>query len=161
MNQNINVRRFSPPAHAGDTALRLLLVACLLLLLVAPPGTSKAGETRIAEDAQVYFIWPRNGAVMKSGQFRLLFGLRNCGIAPAGVERDNTGHHHLIINGELPPFDEDIPADRNHIHYGKGQSETLIDLPSGTHTLQLLFADHNHVPHDPPVFSEKITITVP
>lgn len=137
-------------------------VPILLLAVVAFSSVmARAGDSPIAEDASVYFIWPKDGAVMKSGKFRLLFGLRNCGVAPAGIEINNTGHHHLIINAELPPFDEEIPADRNHIHFGKGQTETVVDLPSGTHTLQLLFADHYHVPHKMPVFSDKITVTVP
>ncbi len=121
----------------------------------------QAGDSPIAEGAEVYFIWPKDGAVMKGRSFRVLFGLRNTGIAPAGTEKDNTGHHHLIIDAELPPFDEEIPADRNHVHFGKGQSETTVELSPGTHTLQLLFADHFHIPHSTPLFSEKITITVP
>lgn len=144
---------------------RCLVCRALLLSVVVAstsvPGMTQAGDSPIADDASVYFIWPKDGAVMKNGKFRLLFGLRNCGIAPAGVEMNNTGHHHLIINAELPAFDEEIPADRNYIHFGKGQTETVVDLPSGTHTLQLLFADHNHVPHQTAVYSDQITITVP
>ena len=83
------------------------------------------------------------------------------GLAPAGVEKKFTGHHHLIIDAELPPLDEEIPADRNHVHYGKGFSEGRVTLAPGVHTLQLLLADQNHVPHDPPIFSKKITVKVP
>ena len=82
------------------------------------------------------------------------------GVAPAGIEAPNTGHHHIIVDAELPPADEPIPNDPNHLHFGAGQSEAMIELPAGVHTLQLLFADHNHVPHNPPLVSEKITITV-
>lgn len=119
------------------------------------------GDSPIAEGAEVYFIWPKDGAVMKSRSFRVIIGLRKSGIAPAGTERDNTGYHHLIIDSELPLFDEEIPSDRNHVHFGKGQSETLVELSPGTHTLPLLFADHFHIPHSMPTFSEKIIITVP
>lgn len=147
--------------RAGIAARAGLPLFLAMTLAMLPATQANAGDSPIAEDASVYFIWPKDGAIMKSGKFRLLFGLRNCGVAPAGVEQANTGHHHLIINAELPRFDEDIPADRNYVHFGKGQTETVVDLPSGTHTLQLLFADHNHVPHKTPVFSEKITVTVP
>ena len=88
------------------------------------------------------------------------FGLRKMGVAPAGVEKAMTGHHHLIIDAPTPALDEEIPADKNHLHFGKGQTETRITLPPGTHTLQLVMGDHNHVPHNPPVMSRKITITV-
>ena len=82
------------------------------------------------------------------------------GVAPAGVEKEKTGHHHLIINAGLPELDFSIPADENYRHFGGGQTEAMIELPAGTHTLQLLLGDHNHIPHNPPVTSEKITITV-
>jgi hypothetical protein len=76
------------------------------------------------------------------------------------VEFENTGHHHLIIDSPLPPNDEPIPADNNHIHLGAGQTETFVELSPGKHTLQLLFADHNHVPHNPPLITKKITVTL-
>ena len=83
------------------------------------------------------------------------------GVAPAGVANPRTGHHHLLINlDELPDMDKPIPADENHRHFGGGQTETTIELEPGEHTLQLLLADHLHRPHDPPVISKKITITV-
>jgi hypothetical protein len=88
-------------------------------------------------------------------------GARNVGVAPAGVEWPNTGHHHLIVDSDLPSFDEEIPSDRNHLHFGGGQTEArLTGLGPGKHTLQMLLADHNHVPHDPPVYSRKITLIV-
>lgn len=136
----------------------------ILALAIATPLSIKtviAGDTPIREDAKAYFIWPKNGAVVRGGKLWVRMGLRNCGIAPAGVESPNTGHHHLIVDTELPPFDEEIPNDRNHVHMGKGHSEFRLTLPPGKHTLQMLFADHNHVPHNPPIYSEKITITVP
>ena len=88
------------------------------------------------------------------------FGLRGMGIAPAGIEMANTGHHHLLIDTGPPPFNQPIPADANHVHFGKGQTEAVVTLAPGRHTLQLLLADHRHIPHDPPVMSKPITITV-
>lgn len=111
-------------------------------------------------DAQLYIGWPNDGEVIRANRFRFWFGLRNMGIAPAGIEKPNTGHHHLVIDAELPPLDEEIPNDPNHLHFGAGQSEAMVELSAGVHTLQLLFADKDHVPHDPPLFSEKRTVTV-
>ena len=82
------------------------------------------------------------------------------GVAPAGVDVANTGHHHLLIDVDLPPFDEPIPSDEHHLHFGKGQTETVIELPPGKHTLQLIMGDKDHIPLDPPLYSKKITITV-
>jgi hypothetical protein len=87
-------------------------------------------------------------------------GLRNMGVAPAGIDKPNTGHHHLLIDTDLPPLDAPVPNDFNHIHLGNGQTEVRVTLPPGRHTLQLLVADRAHVPHDPPVVSKKITIRV-
>jgi len=116
--------------------------------LPAPPG------------ARVYIVWPGNGTVINGGKFWVRMGLQNMGIAPAGVRRDNTGHHHLLIDVDLPPMDEPIPNNKNHLHFGGGQTEARIELPPGKHTLQLLLGDADHVPFDPPVYSEKVTITV-
>ena len=88
------------------------------------------------------------------------FGLSGMGVAPAGVETENTGHHHLIVDAPLLAMDEPIPADENHLHFGDGQTETVIELAPGAHTLQLLLGDWSHVPHEPPVVSERISITV-
>ena len=82
------------------------------------------------------------------------------GVAPAGVAKEGTGHHHLIVDAELPPEDLPIPANDDYRHFGKGQTETEIELSPGPHTLQLLLGDKNHVPHDPPVVSERISIVV-
>lgn len=124
-------------------------------------GTISAGSTPAPKNVYAYIGWPNDGEVIRSGRpFRVWFGLRNMGVAPKGVDIPNTGHFHLLINADLPPFDEEIPSDRNHIHFGAGQTETKLDLPPGTHTLQLLMGDHEHVPHNPPVYSQKITVTV-
>jgi hypothetical protein len=88
------------------------------------------------------------------------FGLSGMGVAPAGVAVESTGHHHLLIDADMPPLNLPIPADANHVHFGKGQTEAAVTLAPGRHRLQLLLADHLHVPHDPPVASKPITITV-
>jgi hypothetical protein len=111
-------------------------------------------------DAYVYIGWPNDGEVLRTTRIRIWFGTRNFGVAPAGTNKANTGHHHLLIDTTLPPLDQPIPNDKNHLHFGLGQTETTIDLPPGTHTLQLLMGDAEHVPHDPPVMSRKITIYV-
>lgn len=107
----------------------------------------------------LYFISPQNGDVVQ-GKVTVQFGLKNFGIAPAGVVRDNTGHHHLIIDSELPDLSKPIPSDANHIHFGGGQTETTLELAPGKHTLQLLLGNAMHIPHKPVIKSEKITITV-
>ena len=112
------------------------------------------------EGAAVYFISPEDGATVSS-PVRVQFGLKGMGIAPAGVEWENTGHHHLIVDGELPPLDAYMPtANESFLHFGGGQTETELDLAPGEHTLQLILGDHDHLPHAPPVYSDKITITV-
>jgi hypothetical protein len=110
--------------------------------------------------AQVYIISPADGAKVRS-PFVVRFGLKGMGVAPAGIEFAGTGHHHLLVDAaELPPKGKPIPADDQHRHFGKGQTETELSLPPGKHSLQLLFADHLHVPQDPPLVSPKITVTV-
>lgn len=125
------------------------------------PAHLQAGETPRPENAKVYIIWPKSGRVIPGGKFWLRMGLKNFGVAPAGVKKPNTGHHHIILNAPLPPFDEEIPNDKNHLHFGGGQTEARIELPPGRHTIQLLMGDHDHVPHNPPLYSERITIEVP
>ena len=131
---------------------------------VAPQQTAEATgaakRTPAPHDAYCYIGWPNNGEVVHTRHIKVWFGTRNFGVAPAGVEKANTGHHHLLVDVDLPPLDQAIPNDKNHLHFGNGQTETYIDLPPGKHTLQLLMGDANHVPHDPPVMSKKITITV-
>ena len=128
---------------------------------VAFAGVSAADEHRTPspDGAEVYFISPEAGSTVSS-PVTVRFGLKGMGVAPAGIEKEMTGHHHLIVNADPPPMDEPIPADDNYIHFGGGQTETSVELAPGQHTLQLLLGDLNHVPHDPPVMSEKITITV-
>src|SRR5450755_4595484 len=113
-----------------------------------------------APNAEVYFIAPSNGATVH-GPVTVKFGLKGMGIAPAGVKFDNTGHHHLLIDIDAPAdLGLPLPTTDNIKHFGKGQTETSLTLTPGKHTLQLLFGDLNHIPHNPPVISKKITITV-
>ncbi len=111
-------------------------------------------------DTELYFISPQDGDKV-SGKFTVSFGLRGMGVAPAGVEVDNTGHHHLLIDVvALPPMDAPLPKTEQVRHFGGGQTETTLSLPPGQHTLQLVLGNYSHIPHDPPVMSDKITITV-
>jgi len=130
----------------------------------APPPPAGEAAPRVRSeappDAYVYIGWPQDGQVITGTRFKVWFGTRNFGVAPAGVTKTNTGHHHLIVDAPLPPLDRPIPSDRNHLHFGLGQTETVLDLPPGKHTLQLLMGDAEHVPHDPPVMSKRIRITV-
>ena len=102
---------------------------------------------------------PANGATVKA-PVTVSFAIDGMALAPAGVSDPGTGHHHLLVDTGMPALDQPIPKDANHIHYGQGQTEAQVDLAPGQHTLQLLLGDGNHVPHDPPVASETITIIV-
>ena len=121
--------------------------------------TSIAGNTPAPPEAKLYFISPQAGSEVTS-PVGVLFGLSGMGVSPAGVDKENTGHHHLIIDADLPDMDKPIPSDENYRHFGGGQTEITLDLPPGKHTLQLLLGDFTHIPHNPPVTSDKITITV-
>jgi hypothetical protein len=154
--------------------MRDTIVLAVLLVAVLPSGAAGGGAAGALEPTaapepapaadpaapQVYFIWPHDGTVISGGKFWVRMGLRNMGVAPKGTAVPHTGHHHLLIDTELPSMTEPIPSDRNHLHYGAGETEARIELPPGTHTLQLLLGDMNHVPHNPPVLSKKITVTV-
>ena len=134
---------------------------CAALVVFGLAGHQAVAATPISKEAKAYIVWPKNGMVIYGGKLWVRMGLKNGGVAPAGVEKPNTGHHHLIVDAPLPPLDQEIPSDRNHLHFGAGQTEVRLELPPGKHTLQMLFADHEHIPHDPPVYSEQITIIVP
>ena len=121
-----------------------------LLLLLA---------SAVYAEPELYFIEPKDGSI-HSGTVEVKFGLKGYGVAPAGYNIPNTGHHHLIIDTDLPPLNLPIPADKNHVHFGKGQTEVEIELSPGTHTLQLLLGDFRHIPHSPPIFSKRITVQV-
>lgn len=134
-------------------ALRSLTLAALLAPLLA------LARTPAPPDAEAYFISPTDGQRL-TNPITVRFGLKGIGVAPAGTQKDATGHHHLLIDTDLPPLDQPVPTDDHHKHFGAGQTETVITLPPGTHTLQLLLGDFAHMPHDPPVMSPRITITV-
>lgn len=121
-----------------------------------PPGLSR---TAAPEGARVFFITPEDGAVV-SGPVEVEFGVEGMEVVPAGQAAPHSGHHHVLVDTGLPALELPIPADAHHIHFGDGRSSTELTLEPGEHTLQLLFADHLHIPHDPPVYSEPITITV-
>jgi hypothetical protein len=125
----------------------------------APQAAAPAGRKPSPKDAKVYFIYPTDGAYISPNPI-IRFGLLNMGVAPAGFDKPNTGHHHLLIDADLPPLDQPIPNDFNHLHFGAGQTEAKITLAPGPHKLRLLFADATHVPHDPPVYSDVINVTV-
>ena len=108
---------------------------------------------------KVYFINLQNGDKLKS-PFLVQFGLSGKGVAPAGVEVANTGHHHLLINVDVLDFKMPIPSSKQHLHFGMGQTETTLDLPAGKHKLQLVLGDKYHIPHNPPLVSEVIEVTV-
>lgn len=130
------------------------LLCSMALLLTSIAGLAKAG------DAEVYFIQPADGAAV-SQEFTVVFGLKNMGVAPAGTERKNTGHHHILIDTDtLPDLTMPLPATDKIKHFGGGQTETKLSLAPGEHTLQLVLGNHVHIPHKKPVISKKITITV-
>lgn len=137
---------------------KMLISAAAALCLLAQ--SSQAGETPRPGNAYLYIGWPRDGEVITSRPFRVWFGLRNFGVAPAGIKKANTGHHHLIIDSPMPNPNDEIANDKNHLHFGAGQSEVMLDLPPGRHTLQLVMGDHDHVPHSPPLVSQRVTIYV-
>jgi hypothetical protein len=132
-----------------------------------PPATpatpqSDTGQSAAPAGAHSYFVNLKNGDAVTS-PFKVVFGLSpDMGVAPAGVDKPNAGHHHLLVDTTLTPEEmtQPIPVDAQHIHFGKGQTETTVTLPPGKHTLQLVLANWSHIPFSPPVQSEVITITV-
>ena len=148
---------------------RRIIVAGVAAILTAPAWAQTRPDqaheesfkrTPAPADAYVYIGWPNDKETVHTTHIRVWFGTRNFGVATAGTNKPNTGHHHLLIDTALPPLDQPIPNDKNHLHFGLGQTETVIDLPPGTHTLQILMGDADHIPHDPPLMSKKITIHV-
>ncbi|HEX7921746.1 MAG TPA: DUF4399 domain-containing protein [Bradyrhizobium sp.] len=135
-----------------------LIALAAALTLLAGPATAQ--NKPAGKDTKLYFIWPHDGARLKS-PFACRFGLRNMGVTHAGDEFPNSGHHHLLIDVDEPLNpNEPIPSDKSHQHFGAGQTETQLDLAPGKHTLQLVLGDAKHYPFNPPVVSEKITIRV-
>jgi hypothetical protein len=140
-----------PPAPAAPAA-------------ATPPAATAAPATFTRKPAPAgalaYIIEPADGATV-TNPVRVVFGLKGMGVAPAGTDRPDTGHHHLLIDAELPAdLNVPIPNDDHHKHFGAGQTETTLTLPPGRHTLQLLLGDNLHVPFDPPIASSVVTIEV-
>ena len=135
---------------------RSLFVAALIGM-----PTITLGQTAAPPNASVYFISPKDGDTVAS-PFKVQFGLTGMGVAPAGVDKPNTGHHHLIVDATLSPVElkEPIASDAKHLHFGGGQTETMVTLPPGQHRLQLVLGDWSHVPFNPPLMSPVITVTV-
>lgn len=152
----------------------ILLSLSLILVACDKPAAGKAGQkesmdaateavtlarTPSPEGARVFFISPATGDTV-SNPIRIEFGIDGMSVAKAGDEQPNSGHHHLLIDADLPDLGLPIPASANYVHFGDGSSSTEISLKPGTHSLRLLLGDHRHIPHDPPVASDPIVITV-
>jgi Domain of unknown function (DUF4399) len=139
---------------------KLSLVA--LMTLYSAGAFAQPAKSPWPEGAKPYIISPKDGDVV-TGPVLVIMGLKGLGIAPAGIEKEKTGHHHILIDADAPKGDEllnPLPANDNYKHFGGGQTETVLTLKPGSHTLQLLVGDHNHVPYNPPLISDKITVIV-
>ena len=135
-----------------------ILIFLLSVFFLIP--LSAVEKSSSPEKAMLYIISPLDGDTVSS-PIKVIFGLNGMGVAPAGIKMKNTGHHHLLIDiTQLPDINLPIPSDEHHRHFGKGQTEALIELDKGEHTLQLILGDHMHIPHEPPIISKKIRIKV-
>ena len=140
--------------------MRIIRIVMLIVTVASVPTHAQAQGKSAAKDAALYFIWPQNGALLKNG-FWCRFGLRGMGVTHAGDDFPNSGHHHLLVDVNEPlNINEPIPQDKNHLHFGAGQTEARIELPPGRHTLQLVLGDAKHYPFNPPLMSEKIVVTI-
>ncbi len=137
--------------------MKPMILAALFALSI--PTAAFADATPSPKGAKVMILEPKAGAEIAS-PVTVKFGIEGMDIAPAGTDTPNTGHHHLIIDGKVDDMAAAIPADATHVHFGKGQTEATVELKPGKHTLQLVLGDKNHVPHNPPVTSEVISVTV-
>lgn len=122
-------------------------------------GNAALAPTPSPEGARVFFITPANGDAA-SNPIHIEFGIEGMAVVKAGDNQTDSGHHHLLIDTDLPDLGLPVPADASHVHFGDGSKSTEITLEPGEHTLRLLLADYRHIPHDPPVFSDPITVTV-
>ncbi len=138
--------------------LKKCLIPAILLGLATTANAQDLPRTEAPEGAKVSIVSPQNGDTVAT-EFTVIFGLEGMGVAPAGVDRENTGHHHLLVNQEALP-DMNLPMGNPPIHFGGGQTQTTLTLEPGEHTLQLIMGDKLHIPHITPIISEKITITV-
>lgn len=143
--------------------MKRILFALALTTLTATAFAADAPGlpvTKAPVGAEVYIVSPKDGATVGQS-VTVVFGLKGMGVAPAGVKKEGTGHHHLLVDvKELPTAGQPIPKDDTHLHFGNGQTETTLKLAPGTHTLQLELADENHIPFDPAIVSKKITVHV-
>ncbi|HYH38066.1 MAG TPA: DUF4399 domain-containing protein [Azospirillum sp.] len=139
------------------TRIAALLLGTVLLV----PAPALADREKAPDGARAYIIWPHDGTVIPGGKFWVRMGLQNMGLTPAGIRKPDAGHHHLLIDAELTNLDEPIPNNKQNLHFGSGQTEARLELPPGRHTIQMVLGDTDHVPHDPPVVSQKITVIVP
>ncbi len=155
------VRTVRSPLCSRKRLLPLLAgLALLCPLLAATHALAQTAQRQPSpRGALLYFHYPLDGLRVPE-RFTVRMGLKEMGVAPAGIDKPLTGHHHLLIDVEPGPPDQPVPSDYNHIHLGNGQTEVVVTLPKGTHTLQLLLGDHLHTPHRPPVMSQKITVYV-
>ena len=147
-------------------ALMKRLVLAVAFSLAGFAAVANAAEapglpvTKAPAGAEVYINSPKDGATVGES-VTVQFGLKGMGVAPAGADKEKTGHHHLLVDvKDLPPAGQPIPKDETHLHFGGGQTETTLKLTPGTHTLQLEMGDQNHIPFDPALVSKKITIHV-
>lgn len=141
--------------------MKLIVSTCLATIALSGMALADGHRSPAPDGARSYIISPADGATV-SNPVTIVFGLEGMGVAPAGHEQENTGHHHLLINTTIDDvsLEETLPATDQIVHFGGGQTQVTKDLPAGTHTLRILLGDYAHVPHDPPVVSEPITITV-
>ncbi len=138
---------------------RTKAIAAIAVAAAFTLAYAQVPRTRSPAGASVYFIAPADGATIR-GPVKVVMGLSGMGVAPAGTDAPETGHHHILVNVDKPVLDQPLPTDEHHRHFGKGQTETTLTLPPGRHTLQLVLGDRNHIPHDPPVASPRITVTI-
>ena len=139
--------------------MKRIAAAVAVTLALAATALAQDFRSPAPAGAKVYFIEPKDGAEI-TGPVTVKMGLAGMGVAPAGVEKKDTGHHHILVNQKVEDPMGPLPADDKHRHFGNGQTETTITLPPGKHTLQLILGDHNHIPHNPIVASDVITVTV-
>jgi hypothetical protein len=147
----------APPVYSDK--IHVTVVESAPAAAPGAPVPSPGARHPSPQGARAYIVSPENGAYVPT-TFTVRFGLEKMGVAPAGVEKPNSGHHHLLIDAQLPPLDQPIPNDENHLHFGGGQTEATVTLPKGRHTLQILLGDAYHVPHQPPVYSNPVVVYV-
>ena len=134
---------------------KIILISFLMVCLMS----TAIARTPSADNASVYIVSPSHGE-MVTNPVTVRFGLKGMGVAPAGTDKAKTGHHHLMVDAKVKSMDDAIPKDKKHMHFGGGQTETTLKLSPGRHTLQLMMGDMKHIPHNPPVMSQQITIFV-